>query len=113
MAAPLLYQFIWIQAAPAGSSNLGLLLILGIFAIFYVLLILPAQRRQKRMQKMLRELKTGDRVITSGGIRGIIVSLKDDSLQLRVAPDQLKLEFIRSAVAHVIQDEAASASNQK
>ncbi|HEY7838088.1 MAG TPA: preprotein translocase subunit YajC [Terriglobales bacterium] len=98
----------WLQAAPAGSSNLGLLMILAVFAIFYFLLIMPVQRRQKRMQKMLRELKTGDRVITSGGLRGTIVSLKDDSLQLRIAPDQVKLEFVRAAVAQVVDDEAAA-----
>lgn len=93
------------QASPAGGSNLGLLMILAVFAIFYFLLIMPVQRRQKRVQKMIRELKVGDRVITSGGIRGTIVSLKDDSLQLRVAPDQTKLEFVRSAVAQVVADE--------
>lgn len=85
---------------------MGLLLILAVFAIFYFLLIMPVQRRQKKVQKMLRELKTGDRVITSGGLRGTIVSLKEDSLQLRIAPDQVKLEFVRSAVAHVISDES-------
>jgi len=92
---------VW-QATPAGGSNLGLLMILAVFAIFYFLLIMPVQRRQKRVQKMHRELKTGDRVVTSGGIRGTIISLKDDVLQLKVAPDQVKLEFVRSAVAHVI-----------
>lgn len=83
------------------------LLVLGFIAIFYFLLIMPVQRRQKKVQKMLRELKTGDKVITSGGLRGTIVSLKDDILQLRIAPDQVKLECVRSAVAHVISDEAA------
>lgn len=96
----------WYQSAPTGGGSMGLLLILAVFAIFYFLLIMPVQRRQKKVQKMLRELKTGDRVITSGGLRGTIVSLKEDSLQLRIAPDQVKLEFVRSAVAHVISDES-------
>ncbi len=95
---------IWLQTAPAGGGSLGLVMILAVFAIFYFLLILPVQRRQKKMQKMLKELKAGDRVITSGGMRGQIVSLKDDTLQLRVAPDGVKLEFVRSAVAHVIPE---------
>jgi len=92
------------QAAPPGGGSLGLVMILAVFAIFYFLLIMPVQRRQKRTQKMLRELKTGDRVITSGGLRGTIVSIKDDTLLLRLAPDQVKLEFVRSAVAHVISE---------
>jgi preprotein translocase subunit YajC len=50
---------------------------------------------------MLQGLKTGDRVITTGGMRGTIISLKDDSLQLRIAPDNIKLEFVRNAIAHV------------
>lgn len=105
MSSLSLCAWAWWQSPPAGSNDLGLLMILAVFAIFYFLLIMPVQRRQKRMQKMLRELKTGDRVITSGGLRGTIISLRDDSLQLRVAPDQVKLEFVRSAVAQVINEE--------
>lgn len=107
MAAPFLTATLLLQAAPAGGSNLGLLMILAVFAIFYFLLIMPVQRRQKRVQKMHRELKTGDRVLTSGGILGTIVSIKDDSIQLIVAPDRIKLEFTRSAVAQVLGDENA------
>lgn len=79
-------------------------MILAVFAIFYFLLIMPVQRRQKKIQKMIRELKTGDRVITTGGLRGTIVSLKDDILQLRIAPDGIKLELVRSAVAQVLAE---------
>lgn len=96
---------LWFQAAPAGSSNLGLLMLLAVFAIFYFLLIMPVQRRQKRLQKMLSELKTGDRVITTGGLRGTIISLKDDVLQIKVAPDSVKLELVRTAVAQVLRED--------
>lgn len=88
-----------------GGGSLGLLLILAVFAIFYFLLILPVQRRQKRQLKMQSELKPGDRVLTSGGLRGVIVSVKDDCVQLRVPPDQLKLEVLRSAVQQVMGEE--------
>ena len=50
-----------------------------IFAIFYFLLIMPQQRRQKKWQAMLDQLKTGDKVTTSGGLRGTIMALKDDA----------------------------------
>ncbi|MGH9466997.1 MAG: preprotein translocase subunit YajC [Terriglobales bacterium] len=105
---PTLLTGMWAQTSAAGGGGVGLLLILAVFAIFYFLLIMPVQRRQKKVQKMHRELKTGDRVITSGGIRGTIISLKDDTLQLRCAPDQLKLEFVRSAVAQVLTEEQQS-----
>ena len=88
-------------ASPAAGSLPGFVLILLVFVIFYVLLIMPVQRRQKKLQRMLKELKTGDRVITTGGLRGTIISLKDDAVQLRLPPDNLKLEFVRSAIAHV------------
>ena len=98
---------LWIQAAPAGGGGLGLVMILAVFAIFYFLLIMPVQRRQKRVQKMHSELKTGDKVVTSGGIRGTIVSLKDDSMHLQIGPDRVKLEFVRSAVAQVLSEPGA------
>lgn len=93
---------LYLQAAPSGSSNLGLVMILAVFAIFYFLLIMPVQRRQKKIRQMHSELKTGDRVITQGGLRGTIISIKDDTVLLKVAPDSLKLEFVRSAVAQVL-----------
>ncbi len=72
-----------------------------IFAIFYFLLIMPQQRRQKKWQKMLSELKTGDRVVTSGGIRGTVIALRDDFVHLRVPPDNLRLEVQRASVVSV------------
>lgn len=89
------------QPAPTGGNSIGLFMIVAVFAIFYFLLILPTQRRQKKVQQMHRSLKNGDRVITSGGIRGTIVSIKEDSIHLRIPPDQLKIEVLRSAVAQV------------
>jgi preprotein translocase subunit YajC len=83
-----------------GSSG-QLLLPLVFFAMLYFLMIAPNQKKQKKWQEMLSQLKSGDRVTTNGGIRGIIVSVKDDVVQLRVAPDNIKLEFVKSAIASV------------
>jgi len=91
---------LWLQL-PGGSSLLGLAPLLFIFAIFYFLLILPQQRKQKKWQAMLGDLKTGDRVVTTGGLRGTIISLKDDAMTLRVPPDNLKLEVTRGSVVSV------------
>ena len=79
--------------------------LLFIFAIFYLLLILPQQKRQKKWQEMLGGLKNGDRVVTSGGIRGTIISVKDDAVQLRVPPDNLRIEVARSAVVSMAAEE--------
>ena len=69
------------------------------------MLILPQQRKQKKWQAMLGELKTGDRVVTSGGLRGSIMSIKDDAIVLRVAPDNLKLEVTRASIVTVTKPE--------
>jgi preprotein translocase subunit YajC len=80
---------------------LGFAPLIFIFAIFYFLLIMPQQRRQKKWQQMLSELKTGDKVVTSGGLRGTIIAIKDDALQLRVPPDNLRIEVSRASVSSV------------
>ena len=97
---------LWLQL-PGGSGLLNLAPLLFIFAIFYFLLILPQQRKQKKWQAMLGELKTGDRIVTSGGLRGTIIGLKDDALTLRVPPDNLKLEVTRASVVSVATAEEA------
>jgi preprotein translocase subunit YajC len=88
-----------------GMGMLGIAPIIFMFAIFYFLLILPQQRKQKKWQAMLGELKTGDRVVTSGGLRGAIMSIKDDAIILRVAPDNLKLEVTRASIVTVTKPE--------
>jgi preprotein translocase subunit YajC len=89
-----------------GGSPLGLLgFMLPMLAILYLLMILPQQRRQKRWQQMISELKSGDRITTQGGIRGVIIALKDDAVHLRVPPDNLRLEVTKSAILSVMRDE--------
>jgi len=97
---------LWLQI-PGGSGLLGLAPLLFIFAIFYFLLILPQQRKQKKWQAMLSELKTGDKIVTSGGLRGTIIGLKDDAVTLRVPPDNLKIEVTRGSVVSVSTAEEA------
>src|SRR5207344_1060762 len=83
------------------GSWLGMAPLIFIFAIFYFLLIMPQQRRQKKWQAMLDQLKTGDKVTTSGGLRGTIIALKDDAVHLRVPPDNLRVEVTKASVVHV------------
>lgn len=93
--------------APAGGS-LTILLPLLLIPVLYLLMIRPQQKRQKQWQSMLSSIKTGDRVTTAGGIRGTIISIKDDSIILRVAPDNLKMEVAKSAIASVTTQETSS-----
>ena len=87
------------------AGFLPFILILG---IFYFLLILPMQRQRKNQQKMLRELQNGNVVVTNGGIVGTIVSIgEDDTLVLRVKPDNVKLQVARSSVSSLVPAEIA------
>ena len=82
---------------------------IGLMLVFaYFILILPQQKKQKKWQTMLEALKTGDRVITSGGIRGTVIALKDDALHLRVPPDNLRIEVSKASVVSVATAEEAS-----
>jgi preprotein translocase subunit YajC len=80
---------------------MGFAPLIFIFAIFYFLLIMPQQRRQKKWTAMLDQLKTGDKVTTSGGLRGTIMAIKDDSIHLRVPPQNLLIEVTKASVAQV------------
>ena len=80
--------------------------ILAIFGIFYFLLFLPMQRQRKQTQKMLAGLQNGNTVVTSGGIVGTIIAIdNDDTLVLRVKPDNVKIQVSRSSVSSVVTGE--------
>jgi preprotein translocase subunit YajC len=94
--------FLQASAAPA-NSWMGFLPILLIFGIFYFLLFLPMQKQRKQQQRMLTSLQNGNTVVTSGGIVGTIVAIDgDDTLVLRVKPDNVKIQVTRSAVSSVV-----------
>jgi preprotein translocase subunit YajC len=86
------------QGGDAAGGLAGLVPILIVFAIFYFLLIRPQNLQRKQHDVMLQNLKKGDRVITTGGLHGVIAGLTGDTLKLRIA-DQVSVQVSRSAVA--------------
>jgi preprotein translocase subunit YajC len=84
-----------------GGGLVGMLPILLLIPVMYFLMIRPQQKRQKQWQEMLSGIKSGDRITTSGGIRGTIISIKDDVVIVKVAPDGIKMEVAKSAIASV------------
>lgn len=85
--------------APSQPSSFTLFLpLILIMAVLYFLMILPAQRRQKKAAEMIKNLKNGDKVITSSGIFGTIVGLEGDAVQLRIA-EQVKIKISRNAIS--------------
>ena len=89
---------IFFQGGLGGFAQLlPLFLIIG---VFYLLLIRPQQRRQRQLQETIASLKIGDKVVTNGGIIGVITTVRDSSFTIRTA-DKTILEIARSAIADI------------
>jgi preprotein translocase subunit YajC len=92
-----------------GGGLFQFLILFGpLFLIWYLLVILPQQRQRRKTQEMLSNLKTGDRVLTSGGIYGTIVSFRDSVVQLQVSKE-VRLDIARTAITG-LQNGAAEAA---
>jgi preprotein translocase subunit YajC len=92
-----------LQAAPGGNPLLQLLPLLLLFGVFYLLIFLPMQRQRRNTQKMLAALENGQTVLTSGGIVGTIYAIQeDDTLILKVKPDNIRIQVARSSVSSVV-----------
>ena len=93
-----------LMGAPAGEGGgnpiMSFLPLIAIIAIFYFLILRPQSKKQKETQKMLGALKKGDRVVTIGGIHGVIQSVKETTLIVKV-DENVKLEFNRAAISSV------------
>ena len=70
--------------------------------IFYFLIFMPMRRQQRNQKELLKTIQSGQTVLTSGGIIGTVVTVNDDTLILRVKPDNLKIQIARSAVTSVV-----------
>jgi preprotein translocase subunit YajC len=92
-----------------GALTQFLLLFAPLFAIWYFLVIRPQQQQRKKLQQMLGNLKTGDRVVTSGGIYGTIVGFRNGVVQLQIA-NQVKVELARSAITGLASEETQASS---
>ena len=98
-----------LQQAASGGSFVPLVAIGLIFVIFYVFIIGPQKKEQKKTQEMIAGVQKGDKIVTIGGIHGVITSVKENSIILKV-DDNCKLEMNRSAIANVILDEKTKAA---
>jgi len=98
------------QSAPAQKPKGGfgdptfIFMMAIMFAIVYFLMLRPQQKKQKETQNMLNNLKKGDKVLTIGGIVGIVGNVKDSTVMVKVA-DSTVLEFKKAAISGVLNDE--------
>lgn len=98
-------------SSSSGASGIGMTVvyIVIMIAIFYFLLIRPQRKRDKQTRSMLDDLRAGDEVITIGGVMGIVVSIKDESVLIASGANNTKLRFEKSAIKEVltVHDEEA------
>ncbi|HWR72358.1 MAG TPA: preprotein translocase subunit YajC [Nitrospirota bacterium] len=92
--------------AAGGGAFSSIIMMVVIFAIFYLILIRPQQKKMKEHKKMIEELKKGDRVITAGGIYGVVENTTTNTLTVKIA-EGVKVKVTRSSVGTVITEEEA------
>jgi preprotein translocase subunit YajC len=109
----IILQPILFASSSSGAQGFSsLVFFLGLLVIIWYLLIIRPQTRQRRKtQEMIANLKTGDRVVTSGGIVGTIVGFGSSTVQLQIA-NQVKIEVIRSAISGMQADESSAAAKK-
>ena len=105
-----------LQVAPVGAAYGSLLMSVLPFGliilIFYFFIIRPQNKKQKETEKMIAALKKGDKVVTIGGIHGVVSSTKEQTVIVKV-DEGAKIEFNRTAIATVIVDKADKKSSKK
>lgn len=92
---------------------MSLMPLILLIVIMYFLLIRPQKKRDKQVNAMRAGIKTGDEIVTIGGIYGTVVKTKDDQLVIQVGADKTKLEIARWAVSKLVNEEPAPARNRK
>lgn len=86
--------------------------IILIFGVFYFLIILPTQRKERKQREALfAALKKNDEVVTAGGVIGVVQSIKDDEVVLKI-DDNAKMRVVKSSIARIIPKESSASSDQ-
>ena len=100
------------QAQPQGPCGDGMLYMLPVMLlVMWLMVIRPEQKRRKEQQALLSSIKVGDRIVTAGGMHGVVTKLTDKTVTLRV--DTVQMTFDRVAVARVERDEPPAATPAK
>ena len=93
-------HFLETTPAPTGMDMLSPLLMMGIILVaMYLIMIRPENKRKKEEQEMRSSVKTGDKIVTIGGITGTVVSVKDDKFVMETSADQVRIELAKWAIS--------------
>ena len=82
-----------------GGGMSSIIMIVAMIAVFYFLMIRPENKRKKEAEQMRSAVKTGDEIVTIGGIIGTVVSVKDDKFVMETGADQVRIEFAKWAIS--------------
>ncbi|MCK5095465.1 MAG: preprotein translocase subunit YajC [Spirochaetes bacterium] len=95
---PLMAQNAATPAQPSGSFLTAIIPFVLVFVIFYLLIIMPSRKKQKKHQEMVEQLKSGDKIITTGGIHGSVMGVHSDKIEVKIAAN-VKVDVTKNAIA--------------
>ena len=87
------------EAAAATGMSSSIIMLVAMLAIFYFMLIRPENKRKKEAEQMRNSVKTGDKIVTIGGITGTVVNVKDSRIVLETGADQVRIELEKWAIS--------------
>lgn len=101
----------FLTTSAAGSASSSIIMLVAMLAIFYFMLIRPENKRKKEAEEMRSAVKTGDKIVTIGGVLGTVVSVKDDRFVMETGADQVRIELAKWAISS--NETAAEAAQAK
>ena len=92
-------MFNFLTAAPAGGMTSSIVMMVAMLALMYFMLIRPENKRKKKEEEMRAALKAGDSITTIGGVKGVVVDVKEDRFVLETGADRVRIEFAKFALS--------------
>ena len=107
-------MFNFLTADPASGLGTSVIMMVGMLALMYFMLIRPENKRKKKEEEMRAALKSGDVITTIGGVKGVVVDVKEDKFVLETGADRVRIEFAKFALSeNHTASERAIAENKK
>lgn len=109
----MMLNYILLQAQPQGGSGISILMIVALIAIFYFFMIRPQSKKQKEMKKFRENMKSGDKVITAGGIHGRVREIKKNGTAVLEIAEGVKITIDTTMIYPTMQDAVQTGSDVK